>query len=142
MRSFVRGALRSSPVLALISFLIWSAQPAAAQEGDDAAAGEVVCADCHDDVHPEALENTVHAGLSCTDCHTEAADLAHAEGANPGLTRVDCATCHSDTVDALRKSIHGKPVFTQISGKPACQTCHGPVHQIMPHDDPASRVNP
>jgi cytochrome b subunit of formate dehydrogenase len=142
MRSIIRGALRSSPVLALISFLIWAAQPAMAQEGDDATTNEpIVCADCHDDVHPEQLEKTVHAGLSCTDCHSGAIDLAHTEG-NLELTKVDCATCHSDAVDALQKSIHGRPVFTGISGKPACQTCHGPVHEIMPHDDPASRVGP
>lgn len=142
MRSFVRGALRSSPVLALISFLVWAAQPAAAQEGDDAATStQIVCADCHDTPQPEELEKTVHAGLSCADCHSGATDLAHAEG-NLELTRVDCATCHSDAVDALQTSIHGRPVFTEISGKAACQTCHGPAHQIMPQDDPASRVGP
>lgn len=142
MRSFVRGALRSSPVLALISFLVWAAQPAMAQDaGEPAGAEPIVCADCHDDVHPAELEKTVHAGLACTDCHAGANDLAHTEG-NLDLVKVDCATCHSDAVDALQKSIHGRPVFTQISGKPACQTCHGPVHQIMPHADPASRVSP
>ena len=35
-----------------------------------------------------------------------------------------------DAVDALAASIHGKPVFTQISGKPACQTCHGDVARM------------
>ncbi len=132
MRSFVRGALRSCPVLALISFLVWAAQPAAAQEAEAAA-----CTDCHD-VQPADLEKTVHAGLSCTDCHVGAEQDPHPEG----VANVDCSTCHSDTVEALQKSIHGKPVFTQISGKPACQTCHGPVHQIVSRDDPASRVSP
>jgi cytochrome b subunit of formate dehydrogenase len=133
MRSFVRGALRSCPVLALISFLVWAAQPATAQEAEAAA-----CTDCHDGVQPADLEKTVHAGLSCTDCHIGAEKDPHPEG----VANVDCSTCHPDTVEELQKSIHGKPVFTQISGKPACQTCHGPVHQIVSRDDPASRVSP
>jgi cytochrome b subunit of formate dehydrogenase len=55
---------------------------------------------------------------------------------------VDCASCHQDAVDELKTSPHGRPAFTQISRRPTCQTCHGPIHQLMSRDDPASAINP
>ncbi len=152
MRSILRGALRSSPVLALISFLIWAAQPATAQEGDDATTNApIVCADCHDDVQPAQLETSVHAGFSCTDCHTGANDLAHTEG-NLALVKVECATCHSDgetgkrmggrlirPLAAYNASVHARALR---GGKPAadCASCHGS-HDIRPPADAASKVN-
>ena len=110
--------------------LAWAAAvPAAAQE--------LVCSDCHD-VDPASFEKTVHGSLACTDCHTGAEEVPHAEG----VAQVDCSSCHADAVDALSTSVHGMPVFTQISGKPACQTCHGPVHALVGHADPASTIHP
>jgi len=133
MRAFIRGAL---PVLA---FLVLSSS-AFAQEAEAVAqeAETVACADCHDTIKPAEFEATMHGGFGCTDCHTSAGELPHPEG----IAAVDCAACHSDAVDTLSKSIHGRPVFTEISGKPACQTCHGPVHKLMGRDDPNSLVNP
>lgn len=124
MRAFIRGAL--------LAFLCL-ASPAFAQEAE-----EMACTDCHDTVNASEFEATVHGGFSCTDCHTGAEEMPHAEG----VATVDCASCHSDAVDALNKSIHSLPVFTEISGKPACQTCHGPVHKLVGNDDPKSLVNP
>src|SRR6185295_15450286 len=103
------------------------------------AAQAPVCTDCHD-VDPAAFEKTVHgaAGIACTDCHTGAA-VPHED---KGVPPVDCASCHQDVIDELTTSPHGRPAFTRISGKPACQTCHGPVHQLAGRDDPASPINP
>lgn len=132
MKRSSRGVFRSCPVLALLAFLVWAALPAAAQEAE-----EIACSDCHE-VDPAAFEKTVHGGFSCTDCHTGAEEVPHAEG----VAQVDCSSCHADAVDALSTSVHGRPVFTEISGKPACQTCHGPVHALVGHADPASTIHP
>ena len=125
MRPFIRGAL---PILAFLTL----ASGAFAQEAE-----EIACTDCHDTVNTAEFEATVHGGFACADCHTGAEEVPHPEG----VAAVDCASCHSDAVDALNRSIHGRPVFTEISGKPACQTCHGPVHKLVGRDDPKSRVN-
>lgn len=132
MPPFFRRALPVLGCLAMGCALAWAAAlPARAQEQD--------CADCHE-VDRAAFEKTVHGSLGCTDCHTGAKVVPH-EGPE-GSAKVSCADCHQDTVDALKASIHGQPVFTQISGKPACQTCHGPVHKLMGRDDPASAIHP
>lgn len=124
MRSLIRGALLAFLCLAPAAF---------AQEAE-----EVACTDCHDTVNAAEFEATVHGGFACADCHTGAEEVPHPEG----VAAVDCASCHSEAVDALNSSIHGRPVFTEISGKPACQTCHGPIHKLVGHDDPKSLVNP
>lgn len=117
--------------LALALACLWGPGPAAAQEP--------ACTDCHD-VDPAAFERTVHGalGVGCTDCHTGAA-RPHEE---TGVAPVDCASCHQDAVDALATSPHGKEVFTRLSGKPACRSCHGPVHSMAARDDPASPIHP
>lgn len=120
---------------AAVCALLWVAPPPAiAQETTE----ELVCSDCHD-VDPAAFEKTVHgsAGIACVDCHTGAA-VSHED---KGVPPVDCASCHEDAVEALKSSPHGQAAFTKISGKPACQTCHGPVHQLVSHDQSGSRIN-
>jgi cytochrome b subunit of formate dehydrogenase len=136
MVPLLRRALRGSLLLTAGCALAWAmAAPALAQE---AATEELVCSDCHD-VDPAAFEKTVHgtAGIACTDCHTGAA-VSHED---KGVAPVDCASCHQDAVDELATSPHGQPAFTKISGKPACQTCHGPVHQLVSQDQAGSKIN-
>jgi cytochrome b subunit of formate dehydrogenase len=119
--------------------LIWTSVPAGAEPAAKAATTQAApaCADCHD-VDPAAFQKTVHGSLACTDCHAGAA----AEGHDAKTAKGDCATCHQDAVAALAASVHGRPVFTQISGKPACQTCHGPVHKLVSRDDTSSSIHP
>jgi cytochrome b subunit of formate dehydrogenase len=114
------------------------AAPGFAQENAQEASQELVCSDCHD-VDPAAFEKTVHgaAGIACTDCHTGAA-VSHED---KGVPPVDCASCHQDAVDQLKTSPHGQPAFIKISGKPTCQTCHGPVHQLVSHEKSGSKIN-
>lgn len=116
-------------VAATVLWLSFSGSPGNAQEP--------ACADCHD-VDTAAFETTVHGALSCTDCHAGAIEEEH----TAETARADCATCHQDAIDALAGSIHGKPVFTEISGKPACQTCHGPIHKLVSRSEPASPIHP
>ncbi len=117
-------------------FLIPLAVPPVLAQGS---AEVPVCTDCHD-VDPAAFETTVHgaAGLGCVDCHAGAAESHEDKGVAP----VDCASCHQDVTDELATSPHGGPAFVKISGKPVCQTCHGPVHKLVGRDDPASSIHP
>jgi len=110
-----------------------AAKPAQATHAAPATPG---CTDCHD-VDTAAFAKTVHGALGCADCHTAAAVVPH----RSDPVKVDCSSCHPDAVAALATSVHGKPVFTRISGKPACQTCHGPVHRLVGRDDPASAIH-
>ncbi len=133
MRTMVPSIRRAAPGWVLLLGCAMAGVAAA-----PAPAQVPVCTDCHD-VDPAAFEKTVHgaAGIACTDCHTGAA-VSHED---KGVPPVDCASCHQDVVDELKTSPHGQGAFTRISGKPACQTCHGPVHQLVRRDDPASQVN-
>ena len=117
-------------LLAAVCVLAWTAAPLAAQEEPPA------CSDCHD-VDTNVFEKTVHGSFACTDCHTGAAQPDH----TAEMARADCSACHQDAIDALAASSHGKPAFTQISGKPACQTCHGPIHRLAPREMPGSPIN-
>lgn len=115
---------------AAVLWLSWTGSPGLLAQ-------EPTCADCHD-VDSAAFEATVHGALSCTDCHAGAVEEEH----TAETARADCAACHQDAIDILAGSIHGKPVFTEISGKPACQTCHGPIHKLVARSEPASPIHP
>ena len=128
-RVFPRSAGLWLLAAACLLGLAWAGSPARAQQP--------ACADCHD-VDPAAFEKTVHGALACTDCHAGAVKEEH----DAASARADCASCHQDAVEALASSVHGKPVFIEISGKAACQTCHGPIHQLVARDDPRSAINP
>lgn len=108
-----------------------TAAPLAAQDEPPA------CSDCHD-VDPASFERTVHGAFGCTDCHVGAAEPDH----TAEMARADCAACHQDAIDALATSSHGTPAFTEISGQPACQTCHGPIHSLVAQDNATSPINP
>jgi hypothetical protein len=107
------------------------------------------CLTCHEDdaaaradgttvaVKPATLEASIHSGLTCVDCHQ---DLATAELPHPEkLQKVDCGTCHSDAVELMKESVHGRP---RADGTQAasCASCHG-THDIKPKSDPDSRTH-
>jgi len=141
MLPFFRGAPRGLRHLAVGCALVWAASlttPALAQNTKNAQTPQApACADCHE-VDLAAFAKTVHGSLSCTDCHAGAKAVPHTGDPK----NVDCATCHEDAVKSLKSSVHGQPVFTEISGKPACQTCHGSLHKLMGRDDPSSAIHP
>src|ERR1035437_232540 len=76
------------------------------------------CLGCHEDhaltktvdgktvslaVKPDALDKSVHKGLSCTDCHATVKEVPHPEK----LPRAQCASCHDPIAQEYAKSIHG-----------------------------------
>lgn len=78
---------------------------------------------------------STHATIACVVCHTDAGDIPHpSPPARVGLDT--CAVCHAEVVTAYEEGVHGPR-----SGSPPgarCGDCHGDVHRIRPHGDPAS----
>ncbi|MCC6680312.1 MAG: hypothetical protein IT445_05355 [Phycisphaeraceae bacterium] len=113
------------------------------------------CGRCHMGVN-ETFAKSIHGQLAtqgnpeapvCTDCHT-----AHSisQAGTPDFMRDilnECGTCHNKPnrngtlpYETYRRSYHGQ-VTALGSGRAAgCADCHG-AHDILPQDDPASRIN-
>jgi cytochrome b subunit of formate dehydrogenase len=114
-----------------------------------AALAQEECATCHgsaDDVGDAALvvdaaawEATVHgaSGIACADCHTGHEEYPH-PAADP---KAACAECHSDVIETLSGSVHGRPDAPGLT-HPGCLSCHGAVHALRPGTDAASPVAP
>jgi formate dehydrogenase gamma subunit len=94
------------------------------------------CLSCHSDVDPKAWAASVHGGFSCTDCHADVTDVPH----DPAPVRPDCGTCHSDAVDAWKRSIHAKGLAANQKGA-QCADCHGGPHAMVAASQPASPLH-
>ena len=89
---------------------------------------------------PQTFNASVHGSLPCTACHADVTAVPHAETLKrPGIDT--CAGCHADEVDAYRQSIHGQGRANGITQAAGCVDCHGNVHAILPHTDPASTAH-
>ena len=77
---------------------------------------------------------SAHATLGCTDCHAGVTDGPH----EPKPPKVECSSCHDDAAAALEKSVHGR---RNGGGEaPACESCHGSVHEFPARSDAGSRI--
>src|SRR5687767_11714979 len=79
------------------------------------------CLSCHDTVHADKFNASVHAPLECTGCHDDVTTLPHENKPKA----VDCASCHPDAVDAWKTSLH-------VEKGAQCKDCHGSSHEIRP----------
>ncbi len=133
--------------------------PSAHMRGPHAA---FACLDCHAGA-AAATHNAKTASASCVDCHADAAKKlatgAHAALGNPqssaaciachGTGNVSsavaspqfCATCHATEVKQYQAGIHGRAHDHGNGDVPACQSCHGSAHAVLPASDPHSPVN-
>ena len=95
------------------------------------------CLECHDDL-PD-FSTTPHAETECLECHVGADSRRHRRGLDP----VDCAGCHEDIIEVQSVSVHGEHGVQRLTGLelPACDTCHGTIHDMVPSSDPASPVH-
>ena len=78
---------------------------------------------------------------SCTDCHRRH-DIAFPESAKFRLQLPNlCGNCHGNLTSRYAMSIHGE--LTELGYGPGakCSDCHG-AHDILPVDDPESRLAP
>ena len=107
------------------------------------------CLECHSDegitreaddssvyVNPDVFAKSVHGSEDCMSCHT---DAKGEDEHPPHLKKVRCSRCHEDVAKTFSKSIHGKAHGNEKQPAPSCKSCHG-THDILPPDDPASKV--
>jgi cytochrome b subunit of formate dehydrogenase len=86
---------------------------------------------------PNAMSDSVHAGLLCVDCHRGADQLPHKRV----LDEADCRGCHADAVAGFGQGKHGDALEQNLPLAPDCATCHGG-HDIRQGDDRKSKVHP
>ncbi len=139
-----RPSKRSRPLAAALSVLLAAActLPTAAPAAE--------CLDCHakdgdagGTVELSLLDGaawaaSIHADLECDGCHEGADDYPHDD-----IVTTACADCHDDASVDYEQSIHA---FGRRNGAgddaPACGSCHGNPHEILPASDEESPVHP
>jgi formate dehydrogenase gamma subunit len=98
----------------------------------------VQCATCHAD-EAAAVPKSIHSALgdaACSSCHGN----VHEVGAATKIVPAKCAECHADEAKELSQSVHGQATKAGDGDAPTCQSCHGPVHNILASGDSASTV--
>ncbi len=135
---------RATLVLVVLAVLL--AAPARADEPTND-----VCLACHgeagfagDDGRSLAVDGARfddggHGILACTTCHADAA-VPHETRPKPVPLDV-CATCHDTTVGAYRDGVHGAARAAGVEEAPRCSDCHGDIHTVRPHTEPASAAH-
>ncbi len=87
-------------------------------------------------VDPGKFKQSVHGEFTCTTCHTSVKAFPHAKP----VPKVDCSMCHADVIREFDQSVHGTARKNGTPDTPTCQACHGPIHEVLPHTNAASRV--
>jgi cytochrome b subunit of formate dehydrogenase len=128
----------------LLLVFCWSGIGAADELGSD------VCLACHGEkgfadpggrplfTDPAAFRASAHGPLPCTVCHADATEIPHADHLQPVRIEPACAMCHEATVLAYRYGVHGRANAEGMPAAAACADCHGAIHALRPHTDPAS----
>jgi cytochrome b subunit of formate dehydrogenase len=91
-------------------------------------------------IEGERFTASVHGPLPCTTCHADITDLPHPEHVQP-VTLDTCSACHDDAVAAYRRGLHGRAHANGAGEAPTCTSCHGNIHTVLPHTDPASSAH-
>ncbi|HVP55443.1 MAG TPA: cytochrome b/b6 domain-containing protein [Candidatus Eisenbacteria bacterium] len=87
-------------------------------------------------VDGDKFKTSIHSSFSCVDCHTDVKSAPHES--NPEKPK--CATCHADEQTAYDHGVHAKAGDSGNANVAKCQDCHGNVHEILPSNDPKSKV--
>jgi cytochrome b subunit of formate dehydrogenase len=99
---------------------------------------KVNCAACHVEEAAD-VPKSVHSALgadACASCHGSAHYAQPAAALIPRL----CAGCHGGEVRGLLAGVHGAAAKKGDPQAPTCQSCHGPIHKLLPAQDPNSPV--
>jgi cytochrome b subunit of formate dehydrogenase len=107
------------------------------------------CGTCHigveriynESVHGRLLAAGDERGPVCATCHTAHDVVAPGEVSFKLASDERCGECHADRLERYRETFHGKAIVLGLPGVAACYDCHGH-HDIVPLDDPASRLSP
>ncbi len=84
-----------------------------------------VCADCHD--QQAKLAKSAHAAVQCASCHLKHDEYPHPEK----QPKPACVTCHESSARDYAQSEHAQQMKRGNGAAPACDTCHGGVHELV-----------
>jgi cytochrome b subunit of formate dehydrogenase len=96
------------------------------------------CSSCHQRPSGE-VRGSAHGAAgpgACVGCHGQAHDVKPAGQ----VGAQQCEGCHAAQVQQYRGSLHGVQRRNGMADSPTCKSCHGSVHQVVPHTAPASPV--
>jgi len=104
------------------------------------------CSRCHEgiaevyygSVHGRHLLEGDETAATCTSCHGSHGVEAVADHFLLGVIN-ECSHCHIDLGRSYLTSYHGKAAHLGYAEAAVCSSCHG-AHDILPPEDPASRV--
>lgn len=106
---------------------------------------QAACQTCHTGVARD-YQKSIHAQTgvaTCSSCHGSHDILKVGDPASKAHVKnlpKTCGTCHEGRViESYEESFHGKAVSLGSTRAASCVSCHGS-HDILPQDDPASRV--
>lgn len=85
---------------------------------------------------------SIHGGMfACVDCHDDLKEAPH----TTTPAKVSCTKCHADAGEAYARSVHGAAArgknVALAQRAPACTSCHGDAHQVLPVADANSPVH-
>ena len=90
--------------------------------------------------HGKLKAQNVNAAPGCTDCHGAHGVKKHdLPGWQVDVVK-ECGDCHLDYIKTFRDTYHGKVTDLGYTRVATCASCHG-AHQILPKDDPESKVS-
>ncbi|MBI2567331.1 MAG: hypothetical protein HYV63_09900 [Candidatus Schekmanbacteria bacterium] len=104
------------------------------------------CGECHEKP-AKALGPSVHGeDLLCTDCHADVHELAPLDSFQSPVSILGqigtCGDCHKDSknVREFRRSVHGEGVLKSgLAVSASCATCHGS-HDVAPVEDKRAKI--
>ena len=83
------------------------------------------------------FNNSIHGSiLGCVDCHDDVKSAPH----EVTPMKVSCSKCHADADHGYFLSVHAQARAKGDANAPACTSCHGNAHEILPPSDPKSKV--
>ncbi len=94
------------------------------------------CVACHDTINLDAFRTRTHGKLTCVTCHSAITTLPHADKLPPP----QCVRCHDHEGQDYANSVHGVARKQGKDHAPTCITCHGHAHDVVPKNNPASKV--
>ncbi|TDA69808.1 MAG: hypothetical protein D9V47_04280 [Clostridia bacterium] len=106
---------------------------------------QAACQTCHAGI-AEDYKKSIHAQTgvaTCSSCHGSHDILPVSDPASKAYAKnlpETCGSCHEkQIIESYEESFHGKAISLGSTQAASCVSCHGS-HDILPQDDPASRV--